>query len=69
MPIFTDKVALVTGAASGIGEATAIPLASDGAFVWCADLDPIAAERVIGTLCLPANDAASSVNGAGYLVD
>jgi NAD(P)-dependent dehydrogenase (short-subunit alcohol dehydrogenase family) len=33
------KVALVTGAASGIGRATAIALASEGAVVVCADID------------------------------
>src|SRR5260370_24126367 len=31
------KVALVVGAASGIGRATAIMLAKSGAIVWCAD--------------------------------
>jgi NAD(P)-dependent dehydrogenase (short-subunit alcohol dehydrogenase family) len=33
------KVALVTGAASGIGHATALLLASHGATVACADVD------------------------------
>jgi len=39
---------------AGIGEETAdsIPIASDRVLVWCADLDPIAAERVIGDMAL-----------------
>ncbi|MCX7620092.1 MAG: SDR family oxidoreductase [Acidimicrobiales bacterium] len=36
---FSGKAALVTGAAGGIGRATAIRLAAEGASVWCADLD------------------------------
>ena len=39
----TGKVALVTGAASGIGAATALALAVRGAHVACADIKPAAA--------------------------
>jgi NAD(P)-dependent dehydrogenase (short-subunit alcohol dehydrogenase family) len=40
------KVAIVTGAASGIGRASACVLASEGARVACADLDSAGAEAV-----------------------
>ncbi|GAA5149573.1 SDR family oxidoreductase [Pseudonocardia eucalypti] len=43
---FDGKVALVTGAATGIGEATATLLAARGAAVVIADLDEALAEKV-----------------------
>lgn len=39
MADLSGKVALITGAASGIGRASALRMASDGAAVMCADLD------------------------------
>ena len=44
------KVALVTGAGSGLGEATALAFARAGAFVACIDLNLDAIERVSQTL-------------------
>ncbi len=45
---FTGKVALVTGAASGIGRATALRLAQDGARVIVADVKVKGGEETVG---------------------
>jgi NAD(P)-dependent dehydrogenase (short-subunit alcohol dehydrogenase family) len=45
------KVAMVTGAGSGIGEASAKRLAVEGAAVVVTDIDRDAAERVAGEIC------------------
>jgi len=50
MPDLNDKVAIVTGAAQGIGEAIAIAFAAAGAIVEGLDLDDVRGEAVIGRI-------------------
>ncbi len=57
MPRFDGKVALVTGAASGIGRVTAKALATEGAWVALADINTSAGEA-----------AAAELGASGYFV-
>ncbi len=47
---FNDKIALITGAASGIGLATAQALATDGAKVVVADIDAVKGEAAVAAI-------------------
>ncbi|HIG59952.1 MAG TPA: SDR family NAD(P)-dependent oxidoreductase [Gammaproteobacteria bacterium] len=59
-----DKLAFITGAGSGIGKASALPMTEEGASVMCTDVDvdaaraaspySLQASRSVSILCLQA---------------
>jgi NAD(P)-dependent dehydrogenase (short-subunit alcohol dehydrogenase family) len=50
MQRFVERTAIITGAGSGLGRATAVRLASEGAAVACLDVTLPAAEQVAGEI-------------------
>ncbi len=52
-----DRVALVTGAASGIGRAAAIRIAGDGLRVGCFDIDRAGTEETAAAICDAGGEA------------
>ncbi len=58
-----DKVAVITGAASGIGEATALKFAQEGAVVAVCDLNQANIDAVVEKI------KAAGGKAAGYIVD
>jgi len=55
----SGKVALITGAGSGIGRASAIDMAAHGASVMCADIDSQAAEGTVALISEAGGEADS----------
>jgi len=57
--LLKDKVTIITGAASGIGKATALTFGREGAKVMCADINAEGAEATARTIADTGGEAAS----------
>ena len=61
MEIFTDRVAIVTGAASGIGRELALELARRGAKVILADVDAVMLDETLKAITETGHTATTAV--------
>src|SRR5512138_1334361 len=66
---FDGRVAIVTGAASGIGAATLRRLAGEGAAVVCADIDDAKGEAVVAEISASGGRAMFRHCDVGVLAD
>jgi len=69
MITLTDKIALITGAGSGIGAAIAVCFAEAGALVFASDRDGTAAQQTAARICEAGHRAESlvlNVSDGGY---
>ena len=57
MPRLDHRIALVTGSGNGIGKATALVFAAEGAHVHVADVDRAAAETTVAEICAAGGNA------------
>jgi 2-hydroxycyclohexanecarboxyl-CoA dehydrogenase len=66
--VFGTSLALITGAGSGIGRATALALAGEGATVLCTDIDQAAAEKTAAECGAQGSSTGRAPHGA-YRLD
>ena len=57
---FADRVVIVTGAASGMGRASALRFGHEGASVWCADVNAEGAQETAGMITAAGGTARDS---------
>jgi NAD(P)-dependent dehydrogenase (short-subunit alcohol dehydrogenase family) len=75
MKRFEEKNIIVTGAASGIGRATALRLGKEGGKVWCVDINLVGAEqtadeiRALGGKAEASTLDVTSYEACGHFID
>jgi NAD(P)-dependent dehydrogenase (short-subunit alcohol dehydrogenase family) len=65
MKRFADKVVIVTGAGSGIGQASAERIAAEGGSVFCVDLNAEAVEATVAQIVSNGDEARAHVCNVG----